>query len=102
MAFCRWLSAKTGKTFDLPTEAEWEYGCRAGARTRFFTGDDPGSLEGYANRADQALKGALDPMQTVGWEFAPWNDGYAFTAPVGSFKPNAFGLYDMHGNAWEW
>jgi formylglycine-generating enzyme required for sulfatase activity len=99
--FCEWLSKKTGKQVRLPTEAEWEYACRAGTTTRFFTGDDPASLKGYANVPDEALRKKLgehaDP--TV---FFPFEDGYPFTAPVGSFKPNPWGLRDMLGNVFQW
>jgi formylglycine-generating enzyme len=98
VAFCRWLSRKEGKTYRLPTEAEWEYACRAGTTTRYYSGDDPETLAKVANVADAAAR-AKRPF----WEHTiKASDGYAFTAPVGQFKPNAFGLYDMHGNAWEW
>ena len=102
MAFCSWLSHREGKTYDLPTEAEWEYACRAGTQTRFSSGDSDASVEEYCNLSDQTLKPLLGPNGTKGMGFAPWRDGYPFTAPVGSFKPNAWGLYDMHGNVWEW
>jgi formylglycine-generating enzyme required for sulfatase activity len=96
-AFCKWLGQVESKKYRLPTEAEWEHACRAGTKTRWYSGDDEASLKDVANIADAALKKALP----VG-DAHPWNDGYAFTAPVGRFMPNAFGLYDMHGNAWEW
>jgi formylglycine-generating enzyme len=98
VAFCKWLSKKEGKTYRLPTEAEWEYACRAGTTTRYYSGDDPETLAKVGNVADASYKA----------NFADWkyciksNDGYVFTSPVGKFKPNAFGLYDMHGNAWQW
>jgi formylglycine-generating enzyme required for sulfatase activity len=99
VAFCRWLSRKEGRTYRLPTEAEWEYACRAGSTTRYSFGDDPELLPKYANTYDASSAREFP-------EWAMWavkgDDGYPFTAPVGSFLPNAFGLYDMHGNAWEW
>jgi formylglycine-generating enzyme required for sulfatase activity len=99
--FCEWLSKKTGKQVRLPTEAEWEYACRAGTTTRFYTGDDPANLKGYANVPDEALRKKLgehaDP--TV---FFPFDDGYPFTAPVAHFKPNPWGLHDMLGNVFQW
>jgi formylglycine-generating enzyme required for sulfatase activity len=98
VAFCKWLSRKEGKTYRLPTEAEWEYACRAGTTTRYYSGDDPETLAKVGNVADASAK-AKFPRWT--WTIKA-NDGYAFTAPVGKFKPNAFGLYDMHGNTWQW
>ncbi len=103
VAFCNWLSKKEGKTYRLPTEAEWEYACRAGTKTRYHSGDDPETLIKVANIADASGE-KLGKLQYRDWaQFAlKGSDGYTHTAPVGSFKPNAFGLYDMHGNVWEW
>jgi len=96
--FCKWLSRKEGRTYRLPTEAEWEYACRAGTTTRYYSGDDPETLAKVGNVADAAAKAKF-----LDWKYTiKGNDGYVFTAPVGKFKPNAFGLYDMHGNAWQW
>ena len=80
--------------FRLPTEAEWEYACRAGSTTAFFFGDDPAQLHKHANFCDAKC--------SYGWMDASQDDGFATTAPVKSFQPNAWGLYDMHGNVWEW
>jgi formylglycine-generating enzyme required for sulfatase activity len=101
IAFCKWFSEKSGKIVRLPTEAEWEYACRAGTTTIFFTGDNPGSLNGYANVPDEALRKKLNEQVDSNTWF-PFNDGYAFTAPVAHFKPNPWGLYDMIGNVFEW
>ena len=99
VAMSQWLSAKEGVRYRLPTEAEWEYACRAGTRTRYASGDTPESLLATANIFD-ADSASNWPKWTAYALQA--HDGYAFTAPVASFSPNAFGLHDMHGNAWEW
>jgi sulfatase modifying factor 1 len=97
-AFCRWLARRTKKAVRLPTEAEWEYACRAGSATRFYSGDDAETLAKVGNVADGTAKKKFpDWDSTIAAE-----DGYVFTAPVGQFRANRFGLYDMHGNVWEW
>jgi formylglycine-generating enzyme required for sulfatase activity len=98
-AFCVWISKKEGKHYRLPTEAEWEYTCRAGTQTAYPWGDNPDDGKGWANCADQTLKQKFPKFPFVAFN---WTDGFVFTSPVGTFKPNAFGLYDMIGNADEW
>lgn len=98
-ALAAWLSRAEGRTYSLPTEAQWEYACRAGTRTHFHSGDSQASLQGAANVFD--LDAAVNWPQWQGFA-QPGHDGFAFTAPVGQFAPNAFGLHDMHGNVWEW
>jgi formylglycine-generating enzyme required for sulfatase activity len=82
-AYTEWLSRETGRDYRLPTEAEWEYVTRAGTTTRYWWGDDIG--RNNANCYDCGSQ----------WD----RKG---TAPVGTFRPNGFGLYDVHGNVWEW
>jgi len=96
-AFCAWLSDQCGREVRLPSEAEWEYACRAGTDTRFYWGND--MMEGvtWMNGADLCLQRRFRE-----WVTAPYDDGFLFTAPVGSYQGNAWGLYDMHGNVWEW
>ena len=81
--YAKWLSQKTGHTYRLPTEAEWEYGARAGSTTAYWFGDNPDD-------------GMINCRQCTGAVPGHRN------APVGQYKPNPFGLYDMHGNAYEW
>jgi len=97
-AFCDWLARKSGKAACLPTEAQWEYACRAGTRTAYPWGDNPDDGKGWANCADLTAKERFPNWQPV----FSWHDGFVFTSPGGSFKPNAWGLCDMIGNAWEW
>jgi sulfatase modifying factor 1 len=93
-SFCKWLARKTGKTVRLPTRAEWEYACRAGSAGPYCFGNDVAQLCEYANYADK--------LAVPHWKDEAHSDGFALVAPVASFQPNAWGLYDMHGNANEW
>jgi sulfatase modifying factor 1 len=101
--FIGWLKGenKGGGMFRLPTEAEWEYACRAGTTTVRFWGDDPHQACQYANVGDQTGKKYFG-KKWPDWTIHECDDGYAVTAPVGKFRPNNFGLHDMLGNVWEW
>jgi formylglycine-generating enzyme len=100
--YTNWLSQRTGKTYRLPSEAEWEYAARAGTTTSYYWGNNPDDACTYGNVLDLTAKAQI-PWVSSNWkEFPKCSDGFAYTAPVGSFKPNAFGLYDMLGNAEEW
>ena len=94
--FCQKLTEKTGRTYRLPSEAEWEYACRAGTTTPFYFGEtittDLANYNGYSPTTDASPTYANEPK-------GKYRDK---TTEVGSFPPNAFGLYDMHGNVWEW
>ena len=89
-AYATWLSTQTGKTYRLPSEAEWEYAARAGTRTRYSWGD--GINCGQARYDRHSFPGDVG-------ECSDRLDG---TVPVGSFAANGFGLFDMHGNVYEW
>jgi formylglycine-generating enzyme required for sulfatase activity len=95
--FLPWLSKKSGHVYRLPSEAEWEYAARAQGRTSFSFGSDGDEICAFGNGADQTAK-----KQNGAGSAAACRDGFAYTAPVGSFRPNQFGLFDMHGNVWEW
>jgi formylglycine-generating enzyme required for sulfatase activity len=97
VAFAKWLSQKTGQTYRLPTEAEWEYAARAGTKTSRFWGNSPDEACEYANVADLTAK-----KRWPRWTTFQCDDKFSVAAPVGSFKSNGFGIYDMLGNVWEW
>ncbi len=99
-AYTQWLSKKSGRNYRLPTEAEWEYAARAGTATANYWGDNPSQACNYANVRDRTGK-TQEPNPIMGKGF-DCTDGYAYTAPVASFEPNTFGLYDMSGNITEW
>ena len=112
VAYTHWLSARTGKRYRLPSEAEWEYAARGGTSTARWWGDLIDGACQYANVGDRSAgngkylwgkPGAPVTYDLQGGDrLARCDDGYAFTSPVGSFKPNPFGVHDMLGNAWEW
>jgi formylglycine-generating enzyme len=89
VAYCKWISSKTGKHFRLPTEAEREYACRAGSRTQFNTGENLTTAQANYNGNYPYNKNPA----------GVYRDN---TVPVNSFAPNGWGLYNMHGNVWEW
>ena len=99
VAFCNWLSKKESKRYRLPTEAEWEYACRAGTTARYYFGDDPHELPRYAHVINVGGRDLFDSVQNQVHFLKP---GESLTAKVGSRLPNAWGLYDMLGNVWEW
>jgi len=107
MAFCRWLSVKIGQAVSLPTEAQWEWACRAGSDTPLYYGDLDTDFSQFANMADYTIR---DLVYDVRDQYPPdlvprdvrFNDKKLVTADVGTYTPNAWGLHDMHGNVWEW
>ena len=105
-AYAKWLSSKTGKSYRLLSEAEWEYAARGqtqpGNYPRYFFGDSEAELCKYGNGADQTARKQIPGAENWTISTPPCSDGYAYTSPVGSFIPNAFGLFDIYGNVSQW
>lgn len=98
VAFSNWILKSTGTSVALPTEAQWEYAARGGSSHDFHFGNKPSQLCRYGNVSDKTPL----PNGRVWTGRANCSDGYFATAPGGRYEQNQYGLYDMHGNAWEW
>ena len=97
VAFCTWLSRAEGVEYRLPTEAEWEYACRAGTNTMYYHGNDAEGLAAVGNVIDRSFQKDFPEADAIAAD-----DGFVSASPVGRFRANGFGLYDMHGNVFEW
>lgn len=98
-AYVAWLSRKTGHTYRLPSEAEWEYAARAGSPSVRFWGDGRDEACLYVNGADLTYANTFNVVKDNVFQCS---DGNVYTSTVGEFKPNSFGLYDVLGNVWQW
>lgn len=96
-AFCQWMSEQDKGIVRLPTEAEWEYACRAGTQSAFGWGNQPGAGHAFCNAADLKAKEVFSGLAAF-----DWYDGITFTASVSALNANPWGVHDMHGNVWEW
>ena len=100
--YAQWLAGETGEGYRLPSEAEWEYAARAGTESKRHWGDDLSGQCRHANGYDLDAAAQLPPSPNPDFRPVTCRDGYVYTAPVGSFGPSAFGLYDILGNVAEW
>jgi formylglycine-generating enzyme required for sulfatase activity len=101
-AYAGWLSAKTRKSYRLITEAEWEYMARASTTTSRYWGDDTEQICRHANVSDRTASDAHPALLDDPGRAVPCRDGYVYTAPVGRYSANPFGIHDVIGNVWEW